>query len=130
MLQPEGERKPPVGFDVAKIAARMKGWDLRQPDSKDENWFVLSREHEGKHLDLRMNSKKGFVSFRERSLDSQPFSVNCEEIRDVIFDDYTITFYGDVIYEISFNGAFHDIKSDSNRRSIVTRGYKFPENLT
>ena len=127
MQRHEGEEKPLVGFDVAKIAARMKGWELRQPHPEKDDWFVLARQHEGKHLVFGMNPKKGYVHFRENVTGGPLFSASCRNITYVYFRDNEVTFQGNVVYEVSFNGQFHDIKPDFNEDSIATRSYEFPD---
>lgn len=124
-----GEHQP-KNFDVAKITARMKGWELKQYSPEEDDWFGLTRSTADKrNLVLNMNPVRGQVELKEfaGTAHSLEFRISCEGIKFVDFTDHDIIFHGNVIYKISFDGQFHFTKlpSPEGDIDITTRNYEF-----
>ena len=123
------ERKPAVGFDVALIAANLQGWQLKQPEQANKDWWVITRyTSDGRHLMLGLNPSGRYVHFKEYEDHDLAFGISCRDIEFVDISRGEIRFRGNVHYTISFDGKFHDVKlpnASFNDASIATRSYDF-----
>ena len=121
-------------FDVALIAANMKGWILTQQKNQDSpDKFNLSRKtREGGRLRLRLDRTAKSVSLNgfDTSIGGKTFTINCLNVTSVDILENSITFHGNVDYLIEFAGAIHEVRfpdADPNSSPITARCYDFME---
>ncbi len=133
MQQHEGEREPPIGFDVTRIAANMQGWQLDQLKGRDNWWHIIRGTPDGGRLFLELNPSERYVHFSE--YDGQRlhpvFEISCRDIGFVDISGGSIKFRGNVHYIISYNGQFHDVSipaTSSEEQSIsLSKNYEFKD---
>lgn len=124
-----GERQPLKGFDIARIAGNLKGWELGifSEDSEISSYSFSRMASQERHLVLNINPFAGRVRFQERVNGSVDFSITCTEITLVeLYDNLDeMTFRGNVHYRIDLDGMGHEVRLGYNQEPIVTRTYDF-----
>lgn len=114
----------PNESDIAHMAANLKGWELKEPQEQGSNRWVFGRQTaEGKHLALSIDTNLGEVDFNEWGENGVIFNIMCRKIRWVQTSYGDIRIGGDGEYEISSDGATHDISLNSDWK--ISKSYRF-----
>ena len=126
-IEPEGIKD----IDVAKIAARLKGWILKESQTRSGSWLLSIKTRDEKHLILNINADNNSVAFKE--LDTRGalvHHVQLGRIDSVEFEENElgekITFKGFLNYEISMGGVNHRLINPRTFNEFVSRTYVFP----
>lgn len=105
------EKEPIDGFDIARIAASLNGWGIKEPQGQGNNRWNFNRfTSEGHILILGIDISERYALLNELT-DGVIFSIRCNNIRGVGTspDMDKVVFKGDVFYEMTYAGRFHNV---------------------